>query len=324
MKGIVVENQKTKPTLVWSDVDDVEIGPDEVLVDVHASAVNRADLMQARGAYPPPPGASPILGLEMAGVVVDVGDNVADWQEGDRVCALLPGGGYAQQVSVPADMLISLPDDWSFAQGAALPEVWLTAYVNLFLEGKLQPGETLLVHAAGSGVGTAAIQLGKAVGATVYATAGAAFKLERCKALGADLTINYKEQDFAQEIMAVSDGVDVILDPVAAAYLERNVEVLKRFGRLILIGLLSGISAPLNMAHMLRKRLTIVGSTLRTRPLDEKVSITRQFAEQFMPQLKSGELQTIIDTTFPIEQAQAAHEYVAANKNLGKVILIVE
>lgn len=324
MKGIVVENQKTKPTLVWSDVDDVEIGPDEVLVDVHASAVNRADLMQARGAYPPPPGASPILGLEMAGVVVDVGDNVADWQEGDRVCALLPGGGYAQQVSVPADMLISLPDDWSFAQGAALPEVWLTAYVNLFLEGKLQSGETLLVHAAGSGVGTAAIQLGKAVGATVYATAGAAFKLERCKALGADLTINYKEQDFAQEIMAVSDGVDVILDPVAAAYLERNVEVLKRFGRLILIGLLSGISAPLNMAHMLRKRLTIVGSTLRTRPLDEKVSITRQFAEQFMPQLKSGELQTIIDTTFPIEQAQAAHEYVAANKNLGKVILIVE
>lgn len=323
MKAIVVHDGEKSPQLVWEEVDDVTYGPDEVLVAVKATAVNRADLAQARGNYPPPPGASEILGLEMAGVIEAVGENVSDWAVDDRVCALLPGGGYAEKVAVPAAMLLRLPDEWSFAQGTAVPEVWLTAFVNLFLEGNLQKGETVLIHAGGSGVGTAAIQLAHAVGARVFMTAGASEKLKTGRRLGADLTINYKEQDFHDVIMAETDsaGVDLILDPVGADYLARNVALLKRFGRLVLIGLLSGSRGELELSHLLRKRLRLIGSTLRTRPPAEKISITREFEARFWPMLVSGELKPIIDTTFPLPEAQAAHEYVRQNKNTGKVIL---
>ncbi len=323
MKAIIVHTADEKPVLNWEDVPDVTIRPNECLVTVRATAVNRADLSQARGNYPPPPGASDILGLEMAGEIAAVGADVTGWQVGDRVCALLPGGGYAEQAAVPGGMLLPLPEHWSFAQGAAVPEVWLTAFVNLFLEGKLQAGETALIHAGASGVGTAAIQLAKAAGATVYVTAGATHKLDRCRELGADLAINYKEQDFSAEILAVSDGVDVILDPVGAGYLARNAEVCRRFGRIVNIGLLGGAQAQINMAHVLRKRLTIIGSTLRTRPLAEKIAITKQFAGRFWEQLLSGELQIVIDSQFPVEQAQQAHDYVAQNRNIGKVVLTV-
>lgn len=323
MKAIIVHTADEKPVLNWEDVPDVTIRPNECLVTVRATAVNRADLSQARGNYPPPPGASDILGLEMAGEIAAVGADVTGWQVGDRVCALLPGGGYAEQAAVPGGMLLPLPEHWSFAQGAAVPEVWLTAFVNLFLEGKLQAGETALIHAGASGVGTAAIQLAKAAGATVYVTAGATHKLDRCRELGADLAINYKEQDFSAEILAVSDGVDVILDPVGAGYLARNAEVCRRFGRIVNIGLLGGAQAQINMAHVLRKRLTIIGSTLRTRPLAEKIAITTQFAGRFWEQLLSGELQIVIDSQFPVEQAQQAHDYVAQNRNIGKVVLTV-
>ncbi|MCO5184239.1 MAG: NAD(P)H-quinone oxidoreductase [Anaerolineae bacterium] len=323
MKAIIVHTADEKPVLNWEDVPDVTIRPNECLVTVRATAVNRADLSQARGNYPPPPGASDILGLEMAGEIAAVGADVTGWQVGDRVCALLPGGGYAEQAAVPGGMLLPLPEHWSFAQGAAVPEVWLTAFVNLFLEGKLQAGETALIHAGASGVGTAAIQLAKAAGATVYVTAGATHKLDRCRELGADLAINYKEQDFSAEILAVSDGVDVILDPVGAGYLARNAEVCRRFGRIVNIGLLGGAQAQINMAHVLRKRLTIIGSTLRTRPLAEKIAITTQFADRFWDQLLSGELQIVIDSQFPVEQAQQAHDYVAQNRNIGKVVLTV-
>lgn len=325
MKGIVVKGEKGNPVLVWEEVADVECGADEVLVAVQATAVNRADLSQAQGNYPPPPGASEILGLEMAGVIEAVGSEVTGWQVGDRVCALLPGGGYAEKAAVPQGMLMPVPEAWSMAQAAAIPEVWFTAYVNLFLEGTLQPGERVLIHAGGSGVGTAAVQLAHDLGAEAYVTAGAEEKLQRCRELGAVLAINYKEQDFLQEVMAFTngEGVDLILDPVGAAYLDKNMQVLRRYGRLVSIGLLSGPKAEMNLGLLLGKRLRVIGSTLRTRPLAEKIEITRQFREDYWPKLRSGELQPVIDTTFPIEEAQAAHEYVAQDRNIGKVILVI-
>lgn len=324
MKAIVVHGEKNAPRLVWEDVADIGYGEDEALVDVRATAVNRADLSQARGNYPPPPGASHILGLEMAGVIRAVGANVVGWRPGDRVCALLPGGGYAGQVAVPAGMLLRLPDNWPFAQGAAVPEVWYTAYINLFDEGQLRSGETALIHAGASGVGTAAIQLALDAGARAIATAGSEEKVAFCRELGAT-AINYKTQDFLEQVMAVTDGqgVDVILDPVGGSYLASNVAALRRFGRLVNIGLLGGAKGELNMGQLLGKRLHIVGSTLRTRPVEEKIAITRRFAAEIMPRLADGRLRPIIDTTFPIAEAQAAHEYVLGNRNIGKVILEV-
>ena len=326
MKAIVVKGDGQNPVLVWQEVADVAYGRDEVLVAVKATAVNRADLMQARGAYPPPAGASEILGLEMAGVIEAVGADVTDWQIGDRVCALLPGGGYAEKAAVPADMLMRLPDAWSFAQGTAVPEVWFTAFVNLFLEGDLKSGETVLIHAGASGVGTAAIQLAKAVGATVLVTAGAPEKLRRCRELGADLSINYKEEDFLTAVQEATNGkgVDVILDPVGGSYLQRNVQALARFGRLVNIGLLGGAAGEMSVGLLLRNRLKLVGSTLRNRPLSEKIDITQQFSQRFWPSLATGDLHPIIDSTFPITDAQQAHTYVAGDKNTGKVILLVD
>ncbi len=261
----------------------------------------------------------------MAGVIEAVGASVPGWQTGNRVCALLSGGGYAEKVNVHQKMLLRLPDAWDFARGTAVPEVWLTAFVNLFLEGNLQTGETVLLHAGASGVGTAAIQLAKSIGARVFVTSSQERKLARCRALGADLAINYKEQDFLQALLAATngEGVDLILDPVGGAYLDRNARALRPFGRLINIGLLGGGKGEMNVALLLRKRLRIIGSTLRSRPLTEKIEITRQFQAQFWPKLLSGEMQPIIDTEFPIQEAQAAHEYVAQNRNIGKVILTV-
>ncbi len=325
MKAIVVQEQNGEPLLVWQDVPDVEFGDcdGDVLVSVRATAVNRADLLQARGGYAPPEGASDILGLEMAGVITAVSEDVEDWQVGDRVCALLPGGGYAEQVVVPAGMLLRLPDDWSFAQGTAVPEVWFTAYVNLFLEGDLQAGEIVLIHAGASGVGTAAIQLAKAVEATVIITTSTAEKCAFCRELGADYAINYKEVDFLVRVREITNkkGVNLILDPVGGSYLDRNTQALARYGRLVNIGLLGGTKGEMDMALLLRNRLRLVGSTLRNRPPAEKIKITQQFEAGFWPLLRSGELKPIIDYTFPIQDAQKAHEYVAQNKNTGKVIL---
>jgi putative PIG3 family NAD(P)H quinone oxidoreductase len=322
MKAIIVRGDMKNPLLVWEETADVGYGADEVLVDVRATAVNRADLSQARGNYAPPPGASDILGLEMAGVIREVGAEVVGWRPGDRVCALLPGGGYAGQAAVPAGMLLRLPDEWSFAQGAAVPEVWYTAFINLFDEGQLKAGETALIHAGASGVGTAAIQLAVAAGARAIATAGSDEKAAFCGELGA-IAINYKTQDFLAETLAATDGqgVDVILDPVGGDYLARNVAALRRFGRLVNIGLLGGTKGELNMGHLLGKRLRLVGSTLRGRPVAEKIAITRRFEVEVWPKLVSGQLRPIIDRAFPIAEAQAAHEYVLANRNIGKVIL---
>ena len=327
MKAIQVQGEKDNPTLVWGEAAEPVCGPDEVLVEVRAAAVNRADLWQARGHYPPPFGASAILGLEMAGVVREVGAAVAaapaTFGTGDRVCALLPGGGYAEQVTVPAGMLLRLPAEWSFAQGAAVPEVWYTAYINLFDEGALKAGETALIHAGASGVGTAAIQLAVDAGARALATAGSAEKVARCRELGAELAVNYKESDFVAEVMTATngEGVDVILDPVGGGYLARNIALLKPFGRLVNIANLGGSKGELDMGRVLGRRLRIIGSTLRGRPVAEKIAITRQFEAAVWPKLADGRLRPIIDRVFPIAEAGAAHAYVLENRNIGKVIL---
>lgn len=323
MKAIVVYQNQPNPQLVWEEVADITFNENQVLVDVQATAVNRADLSQARGHYPPPPGESEILGLEMAGSITAVGANVTGWQVGDRVCALLAGGGYAEQVAVYPQMLLKLPDEWSFAQGAAAPEVWLTAFVNLFLEGQLQAGERVLLHAGASGVGTAAIQLAKVSEALVITTSGTVAKVEACRELGADVSLNYKEQDFLTELLAVTgnQGVDLILDPVGGSYLPRNLQALREGGRLVCIGLLGGRQGELDMGLVLGKSLRVMGSRLRPRPLAEKIQITQAFRERFWPLLVSGQLRTIIDSTFPLAEAQAAHEYVRQNRNIGKVIL---
>ncbi|MDT8306579.1 MAG: NAD(P)H-quinone oxidoreductase [Anaerolineae bacterium] len=325
MKAIVLYGRGAEevPSLIWEDVPDVGYGSDEVLVDVRAAGVNRADLLQARGGYPPPSGASEILGLEIAGVIVETGAAVTGWQPGDRVCALLPGGGYASLAAVPAGMLLRLPDNWDYITAAAIPEAWYTAYINLFLEGMLQRGERTLIHAGGSGVGTAAIQLAHAAGSEVFITAGQEVKLDYGRKLGAQLAVNYKRADFAAAVRDTigGRGVDLILDPVGADYFERNLGLLRSSGRLVQIGLLSGAEASINLGLVLGKSLRIIGSRLRPRPLAEKITITRRFEAEVWPRLVSGELEAVVDSVFAIEEAAAAHAYVRQNRNLGKVIL---
>ena len=323
MKAIIVKTDNKKPVLVWQAVSDISFGPAEVLVKVRATAVNRADLLQAQGHYPPPAGVSEILGLEMSGVVVAIGAEVRNRHIGDRVMALLPGGGYAEQVAVHHGLLLELPRSWSWAQGAAVPEVWLTAFLNLFLEGELKSGQTVLIHAGGSGVGTAGVQMARETGTTVFTTAGSEPKLDKCRGLGANLAINYKNEDFSQAILAATagQGVDLILDPVGGSYLRKNLEILKENGRLINIGLLGGRTAEIDLGWVLGKSLRIIGSRLRSRPLEEKIRIIRQFKEQFWPLLIAGKMQPVIDRIFPVTDAQAAHDYVRQNRNIGKVIL---
>ncbi len=308
MKAIVVKTVNKTLQLVWEDIPDINPKPDEVLVDIKATAVNRADLLQAKGLYPPPPGESAILGLEMAGVVSAVGDQVQGRQIGDHVIGLLSGGGYAQQVAIHSEMLLQMPDRWSFSQGAAVPEVWLTAFSNLFMEAGLDSGQTVLIHAGGSGVGTAGIQMAREAGAIVYVTAGTAAKLDRCRELGAALGVNYKQQDFVEEVMEASQGrgVDIILDPIGGAYLNQNLNLLKECGRLVNIGLLGGSTAEINLGAVLGKSLRIIGTRLRSRPLAQKIEITRMFTDRFWPMLEAGRLQPIIDSVFKIEDAHAA------------------
>jgi putative PIG3 family NAD(P)H quinone oxidoreductase len=325
MKAIVVKPGEPAPRLVWERAPEPVMGAADVQVAVRATAINRADLLQARGQYPPPPGVTDILGLELAGVIAAVGASVKGWQPGDRVMALLPGGGYAQKAVVHHGLLMRMPDGWSFAQGAAVPEAWLTAFSNLFIEGELIAGQTVLIHAGASGVGTAAIQLAAASDATVYATAGSASKLEACQRYGAAVAFDYKNQDFAAEIKARlrGKGVNLILDPVGAAYLRRNLEILAHGGRLINIGLMGGSRVEIDLGLVLGKSLRLIGSRLRPRPVSEKIEITRRFEERFLPLLESGKLQPVIDRVFWITDAEAAHAHVKEDRNIGKVILEV-
>jgi putative PIG3 family NAD(P)H quinone oxidoreductase len=325
MKAIVVRSRQGGVDLSWEDAPDPQPGPDEVLLDVHATAVNRADLLQARGLYPPPPEDSPILGLEVAGQIRSVGRKVEAWKPGDRVCSLALGGGYAEQTVLPQGLLIPLPKGWSYVTGAAVSEVWLTAYSNLCREGAMQSGETVLIHAGASGVGTAAIQLAGEWDAQVIVTAGSAQKLARCRELGAYAAINYHEENFAEAVMSLTDhrGVDLILDCIGGSYLEKNVSLLRPYGRLITIGLLGGTRGTLDLAAVLMKSLTLKGTRLRARSREEKAEITHQFRDQVWPLMVAGKITPIVDRVFPITAASQAHEYVKKNQNIGKVVLEV-
>ena len=323
MKAMLIDEQSPERALRWAEVPDPVPGPGEVLVDIHATAVNRADLLQRAGNYPPPPGAPPYLGLEMAGVVAGLGAGVKGWQPGERVCALLAGGGYAEKVAVPEQLLVRLPADWDFAKAAAFPEVFYTAFVNLFMEAQLQPGESVLIHGGASGVGTAAIQLACAAECRVAVTAGTPVKRTRCLELGAELAIDYRESDFAEVVLERLGGVDVILDISGGAYLERNLKILNLKGRLVLIALLGGPTAPIDLGLMLRRRLRLIGSVLRSRLLEEKTAIVQGFAARFWPLLVAGHIAPVIETVLPIQQAAEAHQLLAENRNIGKVVLTV-
>ncbi len=320
---MLIDEQSPERALRWAEVPDPVPGPGEVLVDIHATAVNRADLLQRAGNYPPPPGAPPYLGLEMAGVVAGLGAGVKGWQPGERVCALLAGGGYAEKVAVPEQLLVRLPADWDFAKAAAFPEVFYTAFVNLFVEAQLQPGESVLIHGGASGVGTAAIQLACAAECRVAVTAGTPVKRTRCLELGAELAIDYRESDFAEVVLERLGGVDVILDISGGAYLERNLKILNLKGRLVLIALLGGPTAPIDLGLMLRRRLRLIGSVLRSRLLEEKTAIVQGFAARFWPLLVAGRIAPVIETVLPIQQAAEAHQLLAENRNIGKVVLTV-
>lgn len=324
MKAILVKSDGSGD-LVWGDAPDPACGVSDVLVDVHATAVNRADLLQRRGFYPPPPGDSDILGLEAAGVVHAVGADVTRVRVGDRVCCLLGGGGYAERVAVHEAMVLPIPAGLDFVQAAAIPEAFYTAFVNIAQEARLTAGERVLIHAGASGVGTAAIQLVRAFGATAFVTAGSDEKIERCVALGAIAGINYKQEVFAEKIAALTEGqgVDIILDCVGGSYLEGNLGSLRSQGRLVIIGLMGGTKADINLGPLVARRLRIIGSVLRSRSLAEKIAITDAFRAQVGPLFASGTLKPIVDRTYPIPEAAAAHDYVAANQNFGKVVLVV-
>ena len=326
MKAIIRTGDGGPEVLQLAEVPAPTPTATQLLVDVHATALNRADLIQRRGGYPPPPGESEILGLEIAGTVSEVGDAVADKiSKGDRVFGLVGGGGYAEQALIDYRMAMPIPDSWSFEQAAAVPEVFFTANENIFTLGKLSAGETILIHAGGSGVGSAGIQISRHAGATVFVTAGTPEKIDKCKALGATEGINYKTTDFVAEIQRLTDGqgVDVVLDFIGAPYLERNLSILKTKGRLLQVGLIAGATAEINLGAVMRNRLQIIGSVMRPQSIDEKIAITHRFVERWLPELKRGVLQPIIDTVFPLAEAQQAHAYMEANRNFGKILLKV-
>jgi putative PIG3 family NAD(P)H quinone oxidoreductase len=294
-----------------------------MLVRVRATAANRADVLQRRGAYPPPAGASPILGLELAGEVVSA---AGQWRVGDRVMAVVAGGGYAELAAVPVDVAIPVPDTMSWEEAGAIPEVFLTAFLNLFTLGRLQSGERVLIHAAASGVGTAAIQLARAAGARVFATAGSDDKLAYCRELGAEVTINYRSQSFAEVVRAETggQGVNLVLDFVGAPYWEGNMAALALYGRLMLIGFLGGSRAQLDLGPILAKSLTVSGTTLRRTPLPQKAELARGFAAFALPRFTRGELRPIIDSVYPLRDAAEAHRAMEANRNIGKIVLRVD
>lgn len=323
MRAVVITEHGGPEVLDWSEVEDPPCGPGEVLVDVVASAVNRADILQRLGRYPPPSGASPYPGLECSGRIAALGDDVSGWRVGDEVCALLDGGGYAERVAVPAGQLLPVPNGVPVGDAAALPEASCTVYSNVFAIGGLKPGETLLVHGGASGVGTAAIQLARYRGARVFCTAGSAAKLDRCRELGADVTINYREEDFVARAKEETGGrgIDVVLDIVGAEYLPANVSVLATAGRLVVIGLMGGRTGELDMGRLLTKRGTIYATTLRARPPEEKAQIVAQVRDQVWPALTAGALRPVIDRSVPMAEAADAHRVVEASEHIGKVLL---
>jgi putative PIG3 family NAD(P)H quinone oxidoreductase len=298
-------------------------GPGEVLIKVRAAGVNRPDCLQREGAYPPPPGAPDIPGLEIAGDIVACGDGVTELAPGKAVCALVPGGGYGEYCVAPAGSVLPLPDGYSYVEAAAVPETFFTVWHNVFQRGGLKPGESLLVHGGTSGIGTTAIQLAKAFGSTVYATAGSAEKCEACIRLGATAAIDYREQDFVAEIRTLTArrGVDVILDMVGGDYIDRNYEAAAADGRIVQIAFLGGPKATANFAKLMMKRLTHTGSTLRARDIGFKAALAADLHDEVWPLLSNRTLGPIIDTVVPFSQVRAAHERIEDGGHIGKIVL---
>jgi putative PIG3 family NAD(P)H quinone oxidoreductase len=325
VRAVVIEDPGGPDVLKVREVPDPVPGAGEVVIATEAAGVNRADLAQRQGLYPPPPGAPPYLGLECSGHITAIGSGVAGWQLGDEVCALLAGGGYAEQVAVPAGQLLPIPAGVSVRDAAALPEAACTVHSNIFGYGRLAPGQLLLVHGGSSGIGTTAIQIARARGARIACTAGAADKLAACRELGADLAINYHEQDFAAAVLDFTGGhgADVILDIVGAEYLTRNVTALAQGGRLIVIGMQGGSRADIDLGQLMAKRAGVLGSMLRSRPLEEKAEIVAAVRNEIWPLIGSGQVKPVIHAVLPLEQAAEAHRVMERSGHIGKILLSV-
>ncbi|QDX82541.1 NAD(P)H-quinone oxidoreductase [Denitratisoma sp. DHT3] len=300
-------------------------GPGEALIEVHYAGVNRPDVVQRSGNYPPPPGSSPVLGLEVAGTIAALGAGVEGWRIGDAVAALTPGGGYAEYCVAPVGQLLPVPDGLGLAEAAGLPENWFTVWHNLMDLGRLKAGERLLVHGGSGGIGLAAIQLGKLVGAEVFATAGSAEKIEVCRAFGADWGIDYRQEDFVARIREITakTGVDVILDMVGGPYLQKNLSLLRQDGRLVLIAFLQGSRVEFDFMNVMMRRLTITGSTMRPRTLAEKTAIRDALLQQVWPAVAAGKVRTRIHQIFPLSEAVEAHRLMESSRHMGKILLQV-
>ncbi|ANR94025.1 NAD(P)H-quinone oxidoreductase [Mycobacterium avium] len=323
MRAIVAESADQ---LSWQEVADVSAGPGEVVVKVAAAGVNRADVLQAAGKYPPPPGASETIGMEVSGVIAEVGDGVTEWSVGQEVCALLAGGGYAEYVAVPAGQLLPIPAGVDLVDAAGLPEVACTVWSNLVLIAGLRNGQLLLVHGGASGIGSHAIQVARALGARVAVTAGSAEKLGFCRELGADITINYRDEDFVARLADETGGADVILDIMGAAYLDRNIDALATDGQLVIIGMQGGVKAELNIGKLLAKRARVIGTTLRGRPVsgpNSKTEIVQAVTASVWPMIADGRVRPIIGARLPIQQAGDAHRRLVASEVTGKIVLTV-
>jgi putative PIG3 family NAD(P)H quinone oxidoreductase len=321
MRAITIREPGGPENLEWTEVPDPQPGPGEVLITVTASAVNRADLLQRQGYYPPPPGASDILGLECSGTIAELGEGVEGWEVGDEVCALLAGGGYAEKVAVPAVQLLPVPGEVSLVASAGLPEVACTVWSNAVMDAGLSEGDVLLVHGGAGGIGTHAIQVGKALGATVAVTAGSAERLDRCRQLGADIAINYREQDFVAELKSATNGADVILDNMGASYLDRNIDALATGGRLAIIGMQGGTTAELNLGKLIGKRAAIAATTLRARPVEDKGRIVADVRRRLWPLVAECAVQPVIGQVVPMAEAGNGHRALEEGGVFGKVLL---
>lgn len=320
MRAITVREPGGPDVLEWTEVPDPEPGPGEVLIDVAASAVNRADLLQRQGFYPPPPGASDIIGLECSGTIAALGEGVEGWQVGDEVCALLAGGGYGEKVAVPQEQLLPVPTGVDLVTAAALPEVACTVWSNVVMDAGLKDGETFLVHGGAGGIGTHAIQVGKALGARVAVTAGADDRLARCAELGADITVNYRTQDFVAEVKEA----DVVLDNMGASYLKRNIDVLTIGGRLVVIGMQGGRTGELDLGKLLVKRASVRAAGLRGRPVAEKGEIVADVRARLWPLVESGAVKPVVHEVVPMSDAARAHRALEEGGVFGKVVLRAE
>lgn len=323
MHAVAITEPGGPEVLVWSEVPDPVCGPGEVIVDVVAAGVNRADLLQRRGKYDVPAGAPAVPGLECSGTISEVGQGVTGWKAGDQVCALLSGGGYAERVAVPAGQLMQVPAGVDLVTAAALPEVFCTVWSNVVMTAGLGAGDVLLVHGGGSGIGTAAIQVGRARGARVAVTAGSAAKLERCAELGAEILVDYHSQDFVEVVKEATGGhgADVVLDIMGGSYLTRNLDVLAMDGRIAIIGTLGGRDAQLNLGSVMGKRARITGSLLRRRTVAGKAAVVAEVCEHVWPLIESGTVTPVVDRVLPMPQAAEAHRVVESGVHVGKVLL---